>query len=284
MVLGTSPAASLRDWGTWSKMSYNGQIQQNAFVSSSNKANLLLQVVYSMWGAIGGPFPAIGNSYSHNKLIAEEETLLSRGLWGSSNENLNYVCLYNTQVTSKYMMIKIPYAFEYYDIQANTGAPHSVYAVFTTDISLIERAEAYALKGENDKAMADVNTLLSTFSNTGTSYTLNRVKSFYGENMKYSEPKASTPKKAFHTSFAIDKETQEPMLHCILHLKRILTIHEGFRLQDIKRYGITMYRRTVINDDEVDELTDSIKAGDPRLAIQLPKDVIQVGLTANPRN
>lgn len=67
-------------------------------------------------------------------------------------------------------------------------------------------------------------------------------------------------------------------------MKRILTIHEGFRLQDIKRYGITMYRRTIINDDEVDELTDSIKAGDPRLAIQLPKDVIQVGLTANPRN
>lgn len=283
-VLGTTPAASLRDWSTWSKMSYNGQIQQNAFVSSSNKANLLLQVVYSMWGAIGGPFPATGNSYSHNKLIAERETLLSRGLWGSSNENLSFVCLYNTQVTSKYMMIKIPYAFEYYDIQANTGAPHTVYAVFTTDISLIERAEAYALMGENEKAMADINTLLSAFSSTGTQYTVNRVKSYYGETLAYSTPKNATPKKELHTSFAIDKDTQEPMLQCILHLKRILTIHEGFRLQDIKRYGITMYRRTIINDDQVDELTDSIKAGDPRLAIQLPQDVIKVGLPANPRN
>ena len=182
------------------------------------------------------------------------------------------------------MMIKIPYAFEYYDIQANTGAPHSVYAVFTTDISLIERAEAYALMGEYEKAMKDINTELSVFANTGLSYTLNRVKSFYGSNLKYYEPDAATPKKAFHTSFPIEPETQEPLLDCILHLKRILTMHEGFRLQDVKRYGMTMYRRTIVNDDQVSELTDSIKAGDPRLAIQLPQDVIKVGLPANPRN
>ena len=283
-VLGSSPATNLRDWKTWSAMSYSGQIQPNAFVNSGNKANILLQVVYSMWGAIGGPFPSVGNSYSHNKLIAEKETLLSNGLWGNSNEKLNYTCLYNTQVTSKYMMIKIPYAFEYYDIQANTGAPHSVYAVFTTDISLIERAEAYALNGDYDKAMADINTLLSVFSNTGSSYNLTRVKSFYGDALKYYEPKSPTVKKELHTSFAIDKDTQEPLLQCILHLKRILTMHEGFRMQDVKRYGITIYRRTIINDDEVKDVTDTMKAGDPRLAIQLPQDVIKVGLPANPRN
>lgn len=182
------------------------------------------------------------------------------------------------------MMIKIPYAFEYYDIQANTGAPHTVYAVFTSDIALLERAEAYALMGEYDKAVKDINTELSVFSNTGTSYTLNRIKTYYGTNLKYYTPYAPTPKKEFHTSFEIEKETQEPLLDCILHLKRILTMHEGFRLQDVKRYGMTMYRRTIINDDEVNALTDSIKAGDPRLAIQLPKDVIRVGLPANPRN
>ena len=283
-VLGSNPAANLRDWKAWAAMSYNGQVQPNAFVSSGNRANLLLQVVYSMWGAIGGAFPSVGNSYSHNKPIAERETLLSSGVWGKSNENLNYTCLYNSQVTSKYMMIKIPYSFEYYDIQANTGAPHTVYAVFTTDISLIERAEAYALSGQYDKAVADINTLLSAFSTSGSSYTLNRIKKFYGTDMKYSEPTAATPKKEFHTSFAIDKETQEPLLDCILHLKRILTIHEGFRMQDVKRYGITIYRRTVYNDDEVKTITDTMKAGDPRQAVQLPQDVIKVGLPANPRN
>lgn len=282
-VLGSNPATQLRDWKTWAAMSYNGQVQPNAFVSSSNKANLLLQVVYSMWGAIGGAFPSVGNAYSHNKPIAERETLLSNGIWGKSNEELNYTCLYNSQVTSKYMMIKVPYAFEYYDIQANTGAPHTVYAVFTTDISLIERAEAYALSGQYEKAVADINTLLSVFSKTGTSYTLARIKQFYGTNMKYYQPTAATPKKAFHTSFPIDKDTQEPLLDCILHLKRILTIHEGFRMQDVKRYGITIYRRTVYNDDEVRKVTDSLTVNDPRLAVQLPQDVIKVGLPANPR-
>ena len=156
--------------------------------------------------------------------------------------------------------------------------------MFTTDISLIERAEAYALNGDYDKAMADINTLLSVFSNTGSSYNLTRVKSFYGDALKYYEPKSPTVKKELHTSFAIDKDTQEPLLQCILHLKRILTMHEGFRMQDVKRYGITIYRRTIINDDEVKDVTDTMKAGDPRLAIQLPQDVIKVGLPANPRN
>lgn len=282
-VLGSDPTASLRDWKSWAAMSYSGQIMPNAFVNSGNKANLLLQVVYSMWGAIGGPFPAVGNRYSHNKIIAEKETLLSNGVWGSSNENLNYTCLYNTQVTSKYMMPKVQYSFEYYDLQANTGVPHTQYAVFSTDIALLERAEAYALMGQYDKAVADINAELSVFSSTGSAYTLKRIKQYYTD-LKYYEPMSATPKKEFHTSFPIDKETQEPLLDCILHLKRILTIHEGFRLQDVKRYGMTMYRRTIINDDEVNQLTDSIKAGDPRLAIQLPQDVILVGLPANPRN
>ena len=45
-----------------------------------------------------------------------------------------------------------------------------------------------------------------------------------------------------------------------------------------------MYRRQVDERSNVTALTDSMKAGDPRLAIQLPQDVISAGITANPRN
>ena len=74
------------------------------------------------------------------------------------------------------------------------------------------------------------------------------------------------------------------MLQCILHLRRIMTIHEGLRMQDVKRYGITIYRRDVKSNYKITAITDTMEARDPRLAIQLPQDVITAGVTPNPRN
>ena len=84
--------------------------------------------------------------------------------------------------------------------------------------------------------------------------------------------------------FTVEATTQEPLLQCLLQLKRLVTIHEGIRLQDVKRYGITMYRRKVDVQSNVTAVTDSMKVGDPRLAIQLPQDVITAGVKPNPRN
>lgn len=86
-----------------------------------------------------------------------------------------------------------------------------------------------------------------------------------------------------HPAFTIDAETQEPVLQCILQLKRILSMHEGLRMQDVKRYGIVIYRRTLNKNDEILDVTDSLTVDDPRRAIQLPQDVINSGLEANPR-
>ena len=90
-------------------------------------------------------------------------------------------------------------------------------------------------------------------------------------------------KKQFHTDFTIEATTQEPLLQCILHLRRLVTMHEGLRMQDVKRYGMTIYRRRVSVENRIIEVTDSMKANDPRQAIQLPQDVITAGLQANPR-
>ena len=111
------------------------------------------------------------------------------------------------------------------------------------------------------------------------------VKKFYSDAVTgYYTPEKPTPRKAFHTTFAISKDTEEPMLQCILHLRRIMTIHEGLRMQDVKRYGITIYRRDVKSNYKITGITDTMEARDPRLAIQLPQDVITAGVTPNPRN
>ena len=59
---------------------------------------------------------------------------------------------------------------------------------------------------------------------------------------------------------------------------------EGWRLQDVKRYGIVIYRRTLNASSSVTDVKDSLTVNDLRRAIQLPQDVITAGLTANPRN
>jgi hypothetical protein len=60
-------------------------------------------------------------------------------------------------------------------------------------------------------------------------------------------------------------------------LRRIETIHEGLRFQDIKRYGIE------ISHNREGLENDVLTLDDPRRAIQLPQDVISAGLEANPR-
>lgn len=280
LVLGDNPAAKLRDWTSLSQLSVNGQIMPEKYIDSGENANLLLQAVYSQWGVVSGNY-SVGDRYAHGKVLSETETLQAIGPWGSSN-NFKYGSVWHNNSLSKYIHRKVPYEFEYTDLQANIGYAHSVYSVFNADMVLLERAEAYALKGEYQKAVDDVNTELSAFYKNSVTLTIDAIKAFYGD-IAYYTPGEPTVKKALHPSFSIDADTQEPILQCVLQLHRILTVHEGFRWQDVKRYGIVIYRRTLNKNDELLSVTDSLTVDDPRRAIQLPQDVITSGLEANPR-
>ena len=73
-------------------------------------------------------------------------------------------------------------------------------------------------------------------------------------------------------------ETQENFIHCILHIRRCETAQEGLRWMDIKRWGIQ------IAHNRERQTADKLLLNDPRRAFQLPQDVIDAGLTPNPRN
>jgi hypothetical protein len=279
-VLGDAPASKLRDWASWNALSANKQIQPNAYVSSEEKANLLLQVAYSEWGVVDGPYNH-GGKYSHGQMISDKETLEAPGPWGSSASVFGYSVFSNSSL-SQYILRKIPYAFEYIDIQTGTGYPHTEYSVFNTDETLLVRAEAYALQGKYTAALSDINAELSKFSKSGVQLTLDQIEEFYS-SIDYYTPDKPTPKKQFHTSFTIESKTQEPLLQCILQLRRIITLGEGFRMQDVKRYGIVIYRRIIDSNNKLEKVTDTLTVEDPRRAIQLPQDVITAGLEPNPR-
>ena len=85
-------------------------------------------------------------------------------------------------------------------------------------------------------------------------------------------------KKPFSAPFKLtDAENQTPLIYTLLHMRRIETFWKGMRFQDIKRYGIEFVH-------ELDgEPSIVFKRGDLRGALQLPQDVIDAGLEANPR-
>ena len=103
--------------------------------------------------------------------------------------------------------------------------------------------------------------------------------------LDYYTPEDPTIRHELHPmGFTLESDTQEPMIQTILQLRRLVTMHEGLRMQDVKRYGITIYRIRLNKSNELEAVTDTMNADDPRSAIQLPIEVLSAGMQANPRN
>ena len=282
-VLGADPTAKARDWDAYSALNMNQQIRPEAWVSADEKCNFLLQTVYSEWGAISGPY-LYGDKYAHSYRITYDEDIASKGPFGAANSTFKQRVWSNTALANLFHR-KVPYEFEYTDLQAGIGFAHAEYAVFTTEQLLLERAEAYALSGELQKAVDDYNTIMKIYQKYPKTFTLKQIVDFYN-GVNYYTPKKATVKKHFvKPVYTIDAEgsDQEALLQAILHLRRIMEIGEGYRMQDVKRYGIVIYRRQTNTSFTISAVTDSLTVDDPRRAIQLPQDVITSGLEPNDR-
>ena len=282
-VLGADPTAKARDWDAYSALNMNDQIRPEAWVSADEKCNFLLQTVYSEWGAIGEAY-RYGDKYAHSYRITYDEDIASKGPFGAANSTFKQRVWSNTAL-AKLFHRKVPYEFEYTDLQAGIGFAHAEYAVFTTEQLLLERAEAYALSGELQKAVDDYNTIMKIYQNYPKTFTLKQIVDFYN-GVDYYTPKKATVKKHFvKPVYTIDAEgsDQEALLQAILHLRRIMEVGEGYRMQDVKRYGIVIYRRQTNTSYTISAVTDSLTVDDPRRAIQLPQDVITSGLEPNDR-
>ena len=282
-VLGADPTAKARDWDAYSALNMNQQIRPEAWVSADEKCNFLLQTVYSEWGAISGPY-LYGEKYAHSYRITYDEDIASKGPFGAANSTFKQRVWSNTALANLFHR-KVPYEFEYTDLQAGIGFAHAEYAVFTTEQLLLERAEAYALSGELQKAVDDYNTIMKIYQKYPKTFTLKQIVDFYN-GVNYYTPKKATVKKHFvKPVYTIDAEgsDQEALLQAILHLRRIMEVGEGYRMQDVKRYGIVIYRRQTNTSFTISAVTDSLTVDDPRRAIQLPQDVITSGLEPNDR-
>lgn len=270
-VLTNDASSQLRDWESWGKLTANDNVQPDAYISSTNKANLLISSTLSNWGILISNYMS-GKRYMHNKLLASSETAQSSGLWG--NDNSLYVKPFTT---SGYECSFIRKSGLY------EGSNYLYYmpVVFTTDEILLYRAEAYALKKNYALAAADITTWQKAYTSNKTTLTPEMISDYYNRMSYYTPLKSPTPKKELHPDFAIEKGMQENIIQCILHIRRITCLHEGLRWPDIKRYGIVIYRRSIVNG--YGTITDEMPVNDLRRAIQIPRSVILAGMQPNPR-
>ena len=176
------------------------------------------------------------------------------------------------------------YDFEYTDKVAGYGYIRMVGRAFTTNETLLCRAEAKTPLGDLAGATNDfrlwcqgynVGGRMQMLPDSTVDLTQEKIVKFYGE--KYGTKFAPELHNQDMAANWVITDAQRPFVHCALHFRRIEGLHDGLRWHDLKRYGIEIEhvqgkdapRKLVWNDD--------------RRAIQLPQEVIVAGMTANPR-
>ncbi|WP_373942010.1 RagB/SusD family nutrient uptake outer membrane protein [Polaribacter sejongensis] len=279
-VLTANPSSLLRDWEAQSLVVRSQLPASTAFYEDTS--NLLTQAYSSASGVHFGAYYT-GSRFNHTSQLSDRESLGVALPWASNAGLYPYyrAFVYNAANLNKTLFMKMPYLFEYTDAVAGIGFSKTIKSPFTYDETLMVRAEANVMLKDYNAALEDLNTFGGNYYNYGGGITtIDQINTFY-TGVAYSTEDDATQKKVLSPKFTVEAGTQENMLHYTLQLRRILTMHDGLRWFDNKRYGMVVPRYQYTDSEPI--VVDVLTADDPRKAIQLPLDVISAGLTPNPR-
>ena len=290
----------LRNWEDFRDVNKAGSTNQGSralyYTREDIVANLLLLPIQSQ---LPTAYYTQGSErrYTHNVFVAETQTIEAKNVWDpnglSGKNNYGYEFYWFTPIKVDNGRNSTVF-FDKFPIFSTGSSSRTVIVPFTTDETLLVRAEAKIHLGDYQAALNDLNLWTSKFIQQKTilgyssrnEVTLAQVTAFYNA-MAYSQNTQDglTQKKHLNPSFTIVNDgVQEPLLHYLLQCRRILTLGEGLRWQDVKRYNIEVPRFQTDNvDRHLNELTATLPATDERRAIQLPASSIKAGMQPNPR-
>lgn len=279
VVLGTNASSQLRDYAQLLALpSGQGGFNNRAlkWIDPSNSNNLLLGTAYSALGRYFGFFVA-GSRYTHSAYVADKETTAADNAWGSTDMKIVPERL--TDPYRKVIIPNVPSQFEYTDRISGRGYIRTTYVDFTTDETLLVRAEAKIMQNKLQEALEDMNLYLANTYNTFTPLTEATITE-WNKNTPYHQPTTPTPRKKLNPNWSIS-EQQDNYLQVLLHMRRIETLQTGLRWFDIKRYGIEIMRINVISGTTPQESGNFLSKDDKRRALQIPEEAIAAGMKPN---
>ena len=292
----------MRNWEDFRDTSKAGTVTQGSralyYTNENIDANLLVLPVYSQ---IAIKFYSKTYRYNHNTFIAGQETVEAPNVWDpegkSGDYGYGYAFYWFEPIRDRNANTNIVLFDKFPTLREGTSYK-SIMVPFTTDETLLVRAEAKIHLKQYASAVEDLNMWTSKFIQqttitvNGQAYssrntaTQQQIINFYKDaNMRYSTADAPTQKKTLHPSFTIENDgIQENLLHYLLQCRRVLTLGDGLRWQDVKRYGIEVVRyRCDLSDRDRNYPVATLPVNDPRRAIQLPDVAIRSGMQPNPR-
>jgi len=244
-------AANMRPWKTTYQDYSSTELGLN-YVKSSENANLLLASTVSRVAR-----------YFYRWRYNTSENLIKRILFNGyssaagSSVSFAYKTWYQTSFRGIYYVRKFSEHFVRTSINASTGTAYTMVPLFTTEETLLNRAEAYAMQDDFTNALKDLNLFLS-----------NRIMNYNANNHAVTVEKAKT--------FYNTDDAREAVVKAILDFKRAEFVHEGMRWFDVLRHGIEVVHT------RSDGSTMTLTKDDPRRVIQIPLEAAKM-LGTNPR-
>ncbi len=260
IALGESDTVSvLRNIALSSNLTFNEQV---ALYTSSTlePANLLLVTGNSLYNRIDARAryqmsPTIVNGLFTSGNITGKSWSYSLFFRGGSDNNF------------------IPKYQEYFRVTnqaAGIGIPFVTFVLLSTDEALLNRAEAYAMLGQLDEAVNDINLSLSVktdgYDFNTDAFTVNDITTIY----------QGIPAGLYTPFYTIPNESL-PIIGAILDIKRTIFYNEGLRWFDIKRHKIALQHLDFFGNSFL------LPKDDDRRAIQIPEAAQSFGIEENPR-
>lgn len=176
---------------------------------------------------------------------------------------------------------KVHEDFKVTNINANTGTVHARIALFRLEEALLARAEAYAMTGEYDKALADLTMYAQQRVRaviTAYYFSRDKVVEFYRPTIEMTETyilnKFNAPR--FSTvATTYEGKLQRGLVMTVLDARRTEYLYEGMRWFDILRWNIPVTHTTLSGQ------SSTLTADDDRRVIQLPATAALSGLQKN---
>lgn len=258
VVVGDSPLFVIRNWeGNYRTSTYSEQAA--LYKSTVEPANLLLVSANSAYDRYHA-----NARYQLNLDLASELFFSGNPTGGSWSISV---------FGSSDLFYNIPKVSEYFKVinqAAGTGEVYVTYVLFSTDEALLNRAEAYAMKGELDAAAADLNTVLSVNTRDYDPSTDVLTASDFDFSYGPVDPDLYTP---YYTI----PDTSLSMIDAVLSIKRTIFYNDGLRWFDIKRHNMSVAHRDVLGNEYF------LTKDDKRKALQIPEAAKSLGIEINAR-